>query len=238
MSRFFIAILVLGLLLGGATIAALDGGDRKPLDLPSGGAATSEDDEDAPEVISFYGAEYEADAFFWLLDRSGSMLGPDQSGEPMEVLKFELTEVLQQLTQRAEFGIISFATEYTVFPADGKPLRATIGNKQRAALWVDELRAEGWTCMPDPAAEIFVMANKSKRRHRVVIMVGDGVPLCMGLQNNESDLVLEAIAGANYKRIRVNTVFIASDVASQTLGIALYTEIAHRNRGKVIIVEQ
>ena len=38
---------------------------KKPLDLPAGGVADEEEDEDAPETISFYGGEYEGDAFFW-----------------------------------------------------------------------------------------------------------------------------------------------------------------------------
>ena len=232
MTRVLITVLAFGLLFGGATtIDGLDGGERRPLDLPSGGAGDGEDDEDAPEVISFYGAEYEADAFFWVIDRSGSMLG-----EPMTVLKFELTEVLRQLTYRAEFGMVSFATEYTIFAS--RPIRATRSNKARGAIWVNELIADGWTCMPDPAAEIFNIANQCRKRNRVVIMVGDGVPRCMVYDNVESDLVLEAIAGANYKRTKVNTIFIAGDPASQILGISLYTEIAHRNRGTVMIVQK
>ena len=38
---------------------------KKPLDLPAGGIGTSDDDEDAPETIQFYGSEYEGEAFFW-----------------------------------------------------------------------------------------------------------------------------------------------------------------------------
>ena len=37
----------------------------RPLDLPAGGPGGQEDDEDAPETISFFGSEYEGDAFFW-----------------------------------------------------------------------------------------------------------------------------------------------------------------------------
>ena len=232
MYRLLIAILAFGLLFGGATtICGLDDGERRPLDLPSGGTGDGEEDEDAPEVISFYGAEFEADAFFWVIDRSGSMLG-----EPMAVLQFELTEGLRQLTNRAEFGMVSFATEYTIF--EPRPMRATTSNKARGAIWVNALMADGWTCMPDPAAEIFNIANQSRKRNRVVILVGDGVPRCMTFENIESDEVLEAIAAANHKRTKVNTIFIAGDPASQTEGINLYTEIAHRNRGTIIIVEK
>ena len=45
---------------------------RQPLDLPSGGGR-ADDEEDTAEAIHFYGAEYEGDAFFWCLDKSGSM---------------------------------------------------------------------------------------------------------------------------------------------------------------------
>ena len=51
-------------LLGWTTVA--DGSSaNSPLDLPSGGIGSGEDDEDAPETINFYGSEYEGEAFFW-----------------------------------------------------------------------------------------------------------------------------------------------------------------------------
>lgn len=40
-------------------------GAKSPLDLPSGGPGDRQDDEDAPETITFYGSEYEGQAFFW-----------------------------------------------------------------------------------------------------------------------------------------------------------------------------
>ena len=43
--------------------------DSGPLDLPRVGAGVAADDEeDAPECITFYGSEYEGDGFFWCLD--------------------------------------------------------------------------------------------------------------------------------------------------------------------------
>ena len=45
--------------------AEVTNGGKKPLDLPSGGPGVDEDDEDAPENLSFFGQEYEGNAFFW-----------------------------------------------------------------------------------------------------------------------------------------------------------------------------
>ena len=45
-----------------------DGGKQtRALDLPSGKVANSDEDEDSPESIMFYGQEYEGDALFWCL---------------------------------------------------------------------------------------------------------------------------------------------------------------------------
>ncbi|NRA76362.1 MAG: hypothetical protein HRU16_10515, partial [Planctomycetes bacterium] len=47
---------------------------RRPLDLPSGGGRSEDEEEDLlPDVIQFFGHDFEGDAFVWVLDVSLSM---------------------------------------------------------------------------------------------------------------------------------------------------------------------
>ena len=61
----FAAILIPTLFL--SSVAHGDSKDprRLPLDLPSGGLGSKDGEEDPPEVIVFYGHEFEGNAFFW-----------------------------------------------------------------------------------------------------------------------------------------------------------------------------
>lgn len=76
----------------------------RPLDMPSGGRGGDEDEEDAPEVIDFWGGQYEGDAFFWCLDKSCSM---GWNGE-IQQLKQEFSQTLNSLSSQAEFGVWRF----------------------------------------------------------------------------------------------------------------------------------
>ena len=99
--------LLAGLLafLGGEQLSFTQGTrQRRPLDLPSGGVGSDQDDEDAPEVIQFLGGFYEGDGFFFLLDISGSM-----HGDKIELLKEELSESLAELSIHSEFGVVATA---------------------------------------------------------------------------------------------------------------------------------
>lgn len=61
-------LLLLGLALVPWALSAADSStrhSRRPLDLPAGLSSTTEDEEDHPETILFYGSEFEADGFFF-----------------------------------------------------------------------------------------------------------------------------------------------------------------------------
>ncbi|MGE4601345.1 MAG: hypothetical protein AAEJ65_00390, partial [Planctomycetota bacterium] len=84
---------------------------RRPLDMPSGGGGGDDDDEDAPETIIFYGQDYEGDAFFWCLDKSGSM----DWGGAMEDLKQEMAGAILSLSPAAEFSLVAFSSNTVVW---------------------------------------------------------------------------------------------------------------------------
>ena len=79
----------------------VDGATQKrPLDLPSGGLGSDGDEEDRPEIIIFYGGQYESDAFFWCLDKSGSMSGSQiQTLQEQDAIDEEVQTAVRGLRQ-------------------------------------------------------------------------------------------------------------------------------------------
>ncbi|MCI0650322.1 MAG: hypothetical protein L0Z55_00415 [Planctomycetes bacterium] len=217
----FVTTVFLSLLLADRRSFATDGdgSGKRPLDLPSGGAGDDGGEEDAPEVIQFWGTEYEGEAFFWLMDRSGSMLWDGK----MEILKAEMKDAIAQLSARTEFGMVSFADNFTLFKHD--PVKATVSNRLAATYWIEGMVALGWTCMAPAAVETIELSNKCQKRHKTIIFVGDGVPMCDYVDTTAQ--VLNDIAVANYKHTKISTVYISSD----QFGIDLFTEIAETYGG-------
>ncbi|MCA8959912.1 MAG: hypothetical protein KDC38_05345 [Planctomycetes bacterium] len=195
-----------------------------PLDLPAPGRGAEELDEDAPESITFYGSEYEGDAFFWCLDKSCSM-GWD--GE-IETLKQETTDAILQLSSRAEFGINAFSSN-TVVWASG-PRRASTANKQSAVGWVQQLQPDGWTCLGPAAVQILAIARESGARRSSVLILGDGQPWCDGVDTGPA--VLADVASANYSSIPVHTLYISSS----SDGVAFFQQLAQQNGGTFTLV--
>lgn len=225
-------LVILGLATLAGGLLAFEGGDsddaKRPLDLPSGGAG-GEDEEDAPEVIRFYGAEYEADAFFWLLDRSGSM-----QGQAMVTLKSEMVESITQLNARAELGIASFADDATWWQP--RPMRATSSNKTSAVQWINGLVAQGWTCMPDGVVLVCDLNNQCRKKRKTIICFGDGVPRCESSGNVLTDETLDAFAQNNLRRTKVNTVFLVSMDPDTEIGVELFQRIARTYGGTFVQV--
>ena len=121
----------------GWIVGQSDEGARRPLDLPSGGAGDGDDEEDAPETINFWGGEYEGDAFFWCLDKSGSM---DWDGA-IDDLKQEVNSAILSLSPAAEFSLVAFSSNTLVWSPS--PQAARLAEKTAALSWVNSLYAEG-----------------------------------------------------------------------------------------------
>ena len=93
------------LLFFAGVIHAQGGLSKENLDLPYDAMSLAEEDEDSPEVIIFYGQNYEGDGVFFCLDRSSST----RNGE----LKIEKREAIRSITEfssRVEFGGLSGLT--------------------------------------------------------------------------------------------------------------------------------
>ncbi len=201
-----------------------DGVAKRPLDLPSGGRGVDEDEEDEPETITFYGSEFEGDGFFWCLDRSGSMLSPAGGGEAsIDVLKRETTESVNQLSRFSEFSLVSFASNVDVWSEE--PRKASLSYKASAITWVQAMVAIGSTCLSSAGVRTLEVANRCSKRRVCVLILGDGLPGCLG--GDSAAISLANITFANYKRLPIHTFFISSS----TGGIAFFQSLAAANGG-------
>jgi hypothetical protein len=219
MGKWLTVLLVMVLALGttGWIVAQSDGsGAKRPLDLPSGGKGDDEDEEDAPETISFYGGEYEGDGFFWCLDKSCSMAWGDLIGQ----LKSEMSASISQLSENSEFSIVAFSNGYIVWsqvPKEGNP-----GNRASATSWVMALIADGGTCLAPAGVETITISNQCDKENKTIIVLSDGEPNCPGPTET-----LSAMTSANWQHTPINTVYIAAD----TGGITFMQQLAAMNGG-------
>jgi Mg-chelatase subunit ChlD len=198
---------------------------KENLDLPFDALGEEEEDEDAPEIVNFYSTNLEGDGFFYVVDRSGSMV---DSGE-LQRAKQELNKNISEFSNRVEFGIIFFATETVKFPSSGLPAQATEAMKQAAKSFVNSQdRARGSCCMTG-MLEGLRLANRGKARRKVLVYLGDGGGTCGG--TNEAQYLekaLSTITGQNHQRIRINTIGVV-DVSS--IGDNFLRRLAAANGG-------
>ncbi len=221
-----IATLLGALLLAAITwISAQEAGapkERSPLDLPHGSKGSGE--EAAPgDVVSFYGGDFEGDAFFWCLDHSGSM---GWAGE-IEILKQEMQRSISQLSSRSEFGLIAIADEVTLWRE--KPETATDSAKESAIAFVTELEAHGGACLTDGLSLALGLAAKSSAKNKAIVLVGDGGPAC-GDETAES--ALKAIAEANVDRVPIHAVYLSASEG----GVDFYRRLAKESGGTLMLV--
>ncbi|MEM7164450.1 MAG: hypothetical protein AAF581_03245 [Planctomycetota bacterium] len=222
MHRNIALLVILGLVVGmGSWISAQDGGDSigtQPLDLPAGKNVKDDEDENDPESIIFYGQEYEADAFFWCVDRSCSMAWGN--GPPIVVLKAELQNAVSSLSKQAEFGMVNFSSGFQKYQP--MPVKATPAQKANAVGWINALTADGATCLGDAGVACVEIANACRKRNKRMICMADGGANCPGCGSE-----VPQITNANWQRIPIDTVFVGSDGN----GIACMQQLAAANGG-------
>jgi hypothetical protein len=215
----------LALLLLGA-----DGNQRRPLDLPSGGGVevTTEDDE-IPESIQFYGRIYEADAFMFVVDFSGSMGRID--GAKWNDLLHELVLAIDELSSEAELGLLAFSDRIEIW--NPEMIAAGLNARTFAKEFLGHLVPSGTTCISTGVVAGLEVLRTSKMdiSSRRLILIGDGAHYCQG--QSDSAPVEEDIRNGNWDLHRIDTFFIGT----WPKGIDLFTNIARQNRGQFRIVQ-
>ena len=210
-------LIVLLLCSGGLATVLADSPLKRPLDLPSGGIA--EDDCDEIDFIYIFRRYIEANSFVICMDISGSM---NEEGF-IDVLKGEVIQAIQSMSPRSELGLVAFNT--TTEKWRDRPTRATPAHKAAAIAWVQSLEAEGWTCLEPAGVTAVQMSNLSMEGERRMIVIGDGLPLCQGIDTSEDCLV--NITAANHQRTRIDTIFLGDD----PLGLQFMQQLAALNSG-------
>ena len=196
----------------------------RPLDLPSGGVGAIEDEEPAPEVITFYGSVFEGNGFFWCLDISCSMTLHNR----IDILKMEATRAIQSLSTASDFGIVAFNDSSFAFSM--VPREADAVQKMLAINWVTQLTPTGTTCLGNAGVITLKLSRFSRRSRKTMIVVSDGQPNCQG--NEEVEETLIQITEANTHRIAINTIYVGSDNG----GIEFMQDLATRNGGTFTLV--
>ena len=217
-----------------ATLALLligaDGNKRRPLDLPSGGGVevTTEDDE-IPESIQFYGRIYEADAFMFVVDFSGSMGRID--GAKWNDLLHELVLAIDELSSEAELGLLAFSDRIEIW--NPEMIAAGLNARTFAKEFLGHLVPSGTTCISTGVVAGLEVLRTSKMdiSSRRLILIGDGAHYCQG--QSDSAPVEEDIRNGNWDLHRIDTFFIGT----WPKGIDLFTNIARQNRGQFRIVQ-
>ena len=194
--------------LGQTTLNAqtLAGGGLKPnLDLPFDAGLFNDDteDEDAPEIITFYSQQFEGDGIFYAIDRSGSM---QNSGE-LDIAKREVSKNIREFSNRVQFGVVFFDRGIAKFPSGGRPTEANSAMKAAGLNWLQSIPGGGGSCVQQGLIEALKFANTSSASRKVVVYVGDGGGTCNGA-NEQTYLnqTLSVVKSQNYQRAQVNAV--------------------------------
>jgi len=202
-----VSILALGLRyssraqeLGGAS-----GGVKDNLDLPFDAVGEAEEEEDAPEIVTFYGQQLEGDGLFYVVDKSGSM---QDQGE-LAVAKRELVRNITEFSDRVQFGIVFFDSSVSKFPSSGMPADANPGMKSSAIAFVNAIPGGHGSCCQEGIAAALHMANMGTAKRKVLVYLGDGGGTCQGA--DEATYLKQALASAisqNYQKVQINTIGI------------------------------
>lgn len=176
---------------------------KENLDLPYDAVGEGADEEDAPEVVQFYGQNYEGDGIFYVIDRSGSM----QSSGELEIAKREVTRNLSEFSSRVWFGIVFFDANVVKYPASGQPQEATSANKQGGINWVQGMKGGNGSCVQQGLVAGLQFANRAASERRVVIYVGDGGGTCHGADEpGYHRQTLGVVKRQNYQKAQINCI--------------------------------
>ncbi len=187
---------------------SLAGGALKAnLDLPFNAGLFNDDgeDEDAPEIITFYSQQYEGDGIFYAIDRSGSMR---DSGE-LDIAKREVGKNIREFSSRVQFGIVFFDLGITKFPAGGRATEASSAMKAAGTNWLQSIPGGSGSCCKEGLMEALKYANTSSATRKVVVYVGDGGGTCSlsgGGEDSYLKQTLSMVKSQNFQRAQVNTV--------------------------------
>ena len=208
---FVVAVLLPSLPAAHRALHAGDAGGalKANLDLPFDAAGEGDDgEEEAPEIITFFGQIYEGEGVVFCCDTSATM----SEGSKLEQLQREVIKTISQFSDRVEFGIVFFDTRVVKFPAAGGPAESTPPAKMEATEMVLAQESIGnGSCYKRALLESLLIANQCRNSHRLIICIGDGVLSCGGqnIEHYEED-TLESVRTHNILNVHINTIGVGS----------------------------
>lgn len=201
------------------------------LDLPYNAAGSSEDeDEEAPEIVTFYGSMYEASAIVFCLDESKSM---NKAGR-WQVQQKEVIRAISELSDKAEVGLVFYGAGSYRFRNNLAP--ANKATKAAMTQWVTGRQLSLGTCLGPGVVDSLKMLQRAQSRHRAVIVSGDGRPTsCPFVRGSGQDprvvqqVLAETLSANPGLQIRVHTILVGNDVTARD--IDFMRKLARLHRG-------
>lgn len=197
---------------------------KENLDLPFDARGESGEEEDAPEVVVFYGQLFEGDGIFYVVDKSYSMR---DAGE-LAVAQREVIRNIQEFSDRVHFGVIFFDSQVVQFPASGQPAEANPGTKSAAVSFVQSVVGASGSCCQQGLVAGLRMANLASPKRKTLIYVGDGGGTCGGDEATYLKTTLAQITAQNYQRVQINAIGV---LQPSTLGVDFMKKLAATNGG-------
>lgn len=174
---------------------------KMPLDLPSGGLAGDEDDEDAPESIVFYGMESEGDAFMFCFPVYGFCGQTDA----YNAIKAELTQTLGQLSPASDFSMVGFNSQTYIWSTFLKAANAA--NKSSAIAWMNSMIPTEAHNLVEAALAALNIINTGQGNAKVMFQMGVHAP------PNPAGAISQ-ITAANYQAMPINCIYFTSNFYS------------------------
>jgi hypothetical protein len=182
-------------------------GTKENLDLPFDARGESEEEEDAPEIVNFYGQQLEGDGFFYVVDRSWSM---GDNGE-LDIAKREMVRNVNEFTSRVQFGMVFFDAAIRKFPASGTPAEANPALKGSAISFIQATQSGSGSCCQQALVAGLQLANMASSKRKVLVYLGDGGGTCQGADESlYLRQTLAAVTSQNYQRIQINAIGVLS----------------------------
>jgi HEAT repeat protein len=185
---------------------------------PRGAVARNEEKEtQRPEGASttFYGIESRSEHVVFILDRSGSMTTPDQSGgTKISAAREELIRAITALKDGSTFNIIFYSSGFEEWQK--KMTVVDAASRKKAIDWVKNIEAVGSTNIFDPIERAFELAGRGTHDKAYGLLLDTIYFMSDGLANRgriiaAPDILNEIGRMNSLKKVKIHTIGIGPD---------------------------
>ena len=204
---------------------------KENLDLPFDAIGENDEEEDAPEIVTFYGQQLEGDGIFYVIDKSWTM---NNDGE-LPIAKREVIRNIQEFSSRVQFSIVFFDSSVVKYPSSGTPAEANPGMKASAISFVQTVQSGTGSCCQQGLSQGLRFANMASSKRKVMVYVGDGGGTCQGADEaTYLRQTLGSVTSQNYQRVQINCIGVLRPSA---LGIDFMKRLSATNGGTYTLIK-